>query len=149
MKQTLGFIPEVLLEGQQIPSDISTLIPEHGETIRPDWVLINPQGTADEGKARLLVQMFPLSQDLNKPLERSRWKASPATRMMELLHATNVRLGLLTNGSQWMLVNAPRGETTGFVSWYANFWLDEKITLQAFRTLLSLQRFFRSRVRNS
>lgn len=142
LKQTLGFIPEVLLEGQQIPSDLSTTVAEHGEIIKPDWVLINPQNKTDEGKPRLLVQMFPLSQNLNKPLEGSRWKASPAIRMMELLHATNVRLGLLTNGSQWMLVNAPRGETTGFISWYANLWLDEKVTLQAFRTLLSLPRFF-------
>ena len=34
--------------------------------------------------------------------------------MMELLRATGVRLGLVTNGEQWMLVNAPRGETTGY-----------------------------------
>ena len=28
--------------------------------------------------------------------------------MMELLHATDVRLGLVTNGEQWMLVDARR-----------------------------------------
>jgi hypothetical protein len=33
-----------------------------------------------------------------------------------------VRLGLLTNGEQWMLVDAPKGETTGFISWYARLW---------------------------
>jgi hypothetical protein len=62
--------------------------------------------------------------------------------MMELLHSTEVRLGLVTNGEHWMLVDAPRGETTGFASWYANLWLEEKITLQAFRSLLGVQRFF-------
>jgi hypothetical protein len=41
-----------------------------------------------------------------------RWKASPATGMMELLRGTDIRLGLLTNGEQWMLVNAPKGEST-------------------------------------
>ena len=41
-----------------------------------------------------------------------------------------------------MLVDAPREQTTGFVSWYAQYWLEEKVTLQAFRTLLSVQRFF-------
>nr|MDZ8056627.1 DNA methyltransferase [Nostoc sp. EkiNYC01] len=62
--------------------------------------------------------------------------------MMELLHACNVRLGLVTNGEHWLLVNAPRGETTGFISWYGALWLEEHITLRAFRSLLGVQRFF-------
>jgi predicted type IV restriction endonuclease len=37
--------------------------------------------------------------------------------MTELLHATGVRLGLVTNGEHWMLVDAPKGETTGYTSW--------------------------------
>ena len=53
--------------------------------------------------------------------------------MMELLHAADVPLGLITNGEQWMLVYAPRGETTGFASgWYADIWVQEPITLRAF-----------------
>ena len=62
--------------------------------------------------------------------------------MMQLLHATGVRLGLVTNGEHWMLVNAPKGETTGYASWYATLWLEEPITLRAFRTLLGADRFF-------
>lgn len=61
---------------------------------------------------------------------------------MELLHATDVPLGLVTNGEQWMLVFAPRGETTGFTSWLASLWIDEHITLRAFHSLLSTRRFF-------
>ncbi|WP_213043444.1 Eco57I restriction-modification methylase domain-containing protein [Nitrospira defluvii] len=61
--------------------------------------------------------------------------------MMELLHAANVPLGLLTNGEHWMLVYAPRGETTGFASWYADLWVQEPITLRAFQSLLHLRRF--------
>jgi hypothetical protein len=62
--------------------------------------------------------------------------------MTELLHGTGIRLGLVTNGEQWMLVDAPKGETTGFSSWYASLWLEEPITLRAFRSLLSANRFF-------
>jgi four helix bundle protein len=62
--------------------------------------------------------------------------------MMELLHATDTRLGLVTNGEQWMLVDAPKGETTGFASWYANLWFEEPLTLRAFRSLLGVHRFF-------
>ena len=51
-------------------------------------------------------------------------------------------LGLVTNGEQWMLVYAPRGEITGYASWYGALWLDEPITLRAFHSLLGVRRFF-------
>ena len=142
LRQTLELPDEVLLYGQRIPPGLQIAIAEHGETLRPDWVVVNPQGTPGEGTPRLLVQIVPAEQDLEKPLAGQRWKASPATRMMELLHACNVRLGLVTNGEHWMLVNAPKGETTGFISWYSTLWLEEHLTLRAFRSLLAVRRFF-------
>ncbi|MEG4289467.1 restriction endonuclease [Microcoleus sp. C2C3] len=142
LRQTLELPEEVLLEGQRIPPGLQTTVAEQGETLRPDWVIVNPQETPNAGTPRLLVQIVPAQQDLEKPLAGQRWKASPATRMMELLHAANVRLGLVTNGEHWMLVNAPRGETTGFISWYGTLWLEEHLTLRAFRSLLGVRRFF-------
>lgn len=136
LRETLEFPDEFLLTRQAIPPTISATIAEQGETLRPDIV-------CSEGFIpRLLIQIVPPGQHLEKPLKDKRWKASPATRMMELLHATDVRLGLVTNGQHWLLVNAPRGETTGFISWYANLWLEENITLRAFRSLLGASRFF-------
>ncbi|NJL06379.1 MAG: hypothetical protein HC911_16035 [Chloroflexaceae bacterium] len=70
-----------------------------------------------------------------------RWEAFPITPPHAApapplpLHASGVPLGLLTNGAQWMLVDAPKGETTGFISWYAQLWLDEPPTLRSFCTL--------------
>jgi hypothetical protein len=142
LQQTLGLLDEVLAEGQGIPQTIKATVAEHGETLRPDFVVHNPDGVADAGKARLLIQIYPFDQNLDKPIAGKHWKASPATRMMELLHCTEVRLGLVTNGEHWMLVDAPRGDTTGFASWYGSLWLEEKITLQAFRSLLGVRRFF-------
>lgn len=138
LRQTLELPDEVLLTGQRIPTGLAATIAEQGETLRPDWVVVEPDGN----KPRLLVQIVSPEQNLEKPLKDRRWKASPATRMMELLHACNVRLGLVTNGEHWLLVNAPRGETTGFISWYGALWLEEHITLRAFRSLLGVQRFF-------
>ncbi|MBR8839372.1 MAG: restriction endonuclease [Stigonema ocellatum SAG 48.90 = DSM 106950] len=143
LREMLGFPKEVLVSGgQSIPTGLQVTMAEHQETLRPDWVILNPNGTPDAGKPQLLVQIVPINQDLEKPLLNTRWKASPATRMMELLRGTNVRLGLVTNGERWMLVNAPRGETTGYISWYSNLWLEEHITLRAFRSLLGVRRFF-------
>ena len=114
---------------------------EFGEVLRPSMVILPLKGAASP-KPRLLIQIIAPSQDLEKPLRDKHWKASPATRMTELLHAADVPLGLVTNGEHWMLVNAPRGETSGFASWYAPLWFEEPLTFQAFVALLSVQRFF-------
>lgn len=139
LTEVLGFSKEVLAEGQSIPQTLKAHIPEHGETLRPDLAVLEPNSS---GRPRLLVQLLPPAQDLEKPLSRLHWKASPATRMMELLRATGCPLGLTTNGERWMLVYAKPGESTGFASWYAALWLEEPITLRAFRSLLSAYRFF-------
>jgi hypothetical protein len=142
LKETLALPDEVLAEGQAIPQTLKAAIAEHGETLRPDFIIRNPEDGSASGKIRLLIQVYPLDQNLDKPVAGRHWKASPATRMMELLHSTDVRLGLVTNGEHWMLVDAPRSDTTGFASWYASLWFEEKITLQAFRSLLGAHRFF-------
>lgn len=159
LQQTLEFPAECLASGQAIPPTLQVTIAEYGETIRPDLIITARQAAenakekqedkkenlADFAPSRgteLLVIVVPAGQDLEKPLKDHHWKASPATRLVELLHATNIRLGLLTNGEQWMLVNAPRGETSGLASWYAELWFEENLTLRAFRSLLSVRRFF-------
>lgn len=91
---------------------------------------------------QLLIVSYAAEQALDRPVIGRHWKANSATRMMELLHATGVPLGLVTNGEHWMLVFAPRGETTGYASWYSALWLDEPITLRAFHSLLGVRRFF-------
>lgn len=142
LTQTLELPGEVLAEGQAIPATIKATISEHGETLRPDFLVRNPDDVANPGKSRLLIQTYSAEQNLDRPVAGRHWKASPATRMMELLHSTDVRLGLVTNGEHWMLVDAPRGETTGFASWYAHLWLEEPLTQRAFRSLLGVRRFF-------
>src|SRR5262245_32055212 len=138
LRKTLDFAAEALLEGQAVPQTLHAEVAEQHEILRPDLVLKEPATS----KPRLLVQTYPASQDLTKPVPGLPWKASPDTRMTELLHLTGVRLGLVTNGERWMLVDAPKGETTGYASWYASLWLEEPLTLRAFRSLLGVQRFF-------
>lgn len=138
----LGYPENLIVEGQSLPAGLEANIAEQGETLRPDFALVGPAGSPKAGQAQLLIASYPSEQRLEKPTIGKHWKATPATRMMELLHGANVPLGLVTNGEQWMLVYAPRGETTGFTSWYGSLWLDEPITLRAFHSLLGVRRFF-------
>jgi hypothetical protein len=141
LRSVLQFPSEIIVEGQTMPPGMEARMSEYNEVLRPDVAIVPPK-EAGSSKPRLLVQFFPPAQELEKPLAGKHWKASPATRMAELLHAADVRLGLITNGEHWMLVHAPRGETTGFASWYAPLWFEEPLTFQAFTALLGVQRFF-------
>ncbi len=138
----LGYPSNQVVEGQALPAGLEANMPEMGETLRPDFALTGPAGTDTSGKAQLLIASYPADQKLDRPVIGKHWKATPATRMMELLHGAGVPLGLVTNGEQWMLVYAPRGEITGYASWFGALWLDEPITLRAFHSLLGVRRFF-------
>lgn len=139
LQTTIELPDRVLAEGQSIPEILKFVSPEHGETIRPDIIVHQPD---NPNQPRMLINIYPARQNLEKSIKGKRWLASPAQRMQELCHITNIPIGLVTNGDQWMLVNARRGETTGFITWDADLWTQEKLTLQAFRTLLTTSRFF-------
>jgi hypothetical protein len=138
----LGYPPDQITEGQALPAGLEASMPEIGETLRPDFALVAPTGGDTAGQAQLLIASYPADQALGKPVIGKHWKATPTTRMMELLHGAGVPLGLITNGEEWMLLYATRGETTGYASWYGALWLDEPITLRAFHSLLGVRRFF-------
>lgn len=114
-------------------------LPEHGVTLRPDYAVMDNRADA---RALMLVSIYEPGASLTEASKRDAWTASPAERMVELCRATGVRIGLLTNGEQWMLVDAPAGAVTTFASWYARLWVQEPITLQAFVNLLGIRRFF-------
>lgn len=138
----LGYPVELIAEGQTLPAGLEATMAEMGETLRPDFALVSPAASEAAGKAQMLIASYAAEQALDRPVVGRHWKANPATRMMELLHASGVALGLVTNGEHWMLVFAPRGETSGYASWYSALWLDEPITLRAFHSLLGVRRFF-------
>jgi hypothetical protein len=138
----LGYPENHMAEGQRLPAGLEITMAEMGETLRPDLAVVGPAGTDIAGQAQLLTLNYPADQALDRPVARKHWKATPATRMMELLHGTGVPIGLVTNGEHWMLVYAPRNETTGYASWCARFWMDEPITLRSFHSLLGARRLF-------
>lgn len=130
---------EVLVTGQALPPGLDVTLPEHGETLRPQWAIKR----AEDERPSLLVVSYPSDQPLDRPVTDARWRtASPATRMMTLLQGTGVPLGLVTNGADWMLVATRPGEATTYVTWDAALWSEEPLTLRAFCSLLGARRLF-------
>lgn len=130
---------DVLKSSEQLPDTLRHDVPEYGVTLRPDFAVIPGQAGS---LPLMLISVYGPETALTGSLKDDGWTANPAERMVELCRATNVRLGLLTNGEQWMLVDAPVGAVTTFASWYARHWGQEPVTLQAFVSLLGIRRFF-------
>lgn len=131
-----------LVSGQALPPSLAVPVAEHGEVLRPAFAVLEPEGRPNAGKPRLLIEVLARAQDPERALDGKPWKVSPATRMMTLLHGAGVRLGLVTNGEEWMLVHAKPGDTTSNVSFYANLLFDEPLTLRALASLCGAQRLF-------
>ncbi len=130
---------DVLKRADWCEANLQATLPEHGVTFSPDLAVIDEQRAS---KPLLLIQTYAQDIDLDATLKQDGWAATPADRMVQLCRALGCRLGLVTNGERWMLVDAPVGAVTTFASWYARIWSQEPITLQAFVHLLGIRRFF-------
>ena len=132
-------LDDVLKAVDKLPDMVRCELPEHGITLRPDYAVMD---TRADARPLILIAIYGSETSLTDTLKGDGWTASPAERMVELCRATDVRLGLVANGEQWMLVDAPVGAVTSFASWYARLWGQEPVTLQAFINLLGIRRFF-------
>lgn len=140
--ELLEFDKETLRSEGQIPSGLDVRLPEYHETLRPSMTIVEPLGRAKAGTPRLLIESWPFTRELDAVIPGSRWAASPLDRMTHLCRTTGVRLGLVTNGERWTLIDAPAGQAMGYASWYAGLWFQEPLTFTAFEALLGVRRFF-------
>jgi hypothetical protein len=138
LTRLLDYPDALLAEGQSMPPGMEAVLPRFHETLRPDLALKNRNA---DSKPVLLISVFPPGTRLESPLPEHNWKASPATRMMELLHATGITTGLVTNGEQCALVYAPGGEAYGVRLVVCDSGCRAGHLL-AFRSLMHLRRFF-------
>lgn len=130
---------DVLKDTDWCAANLNTFLPDHGVALSPTLAIVDEQCA---NKPLMLIHTYAQDIDLDAMLEMDGWAATPADRMVQLCRSLGCRLGLVTNGERWMLVDAPVGAVTSFASWYARLWNQEPITLQAFVHLLGIRRFF-------
>ncbi|MBF0244445.1 MAG: TetR family transcriptional regulator, partial [Planctomycetes bacterium] len=139
----IGMVLDELLEYEdsvlKAASDEFTYKSPDGDgQFKPDLVLKGDGG----GAPMMFVSIMPEGTDLEKVKVGDGWPVPVFERMTLLCRDKGVRLGLVTNGERWMLVNAPVGSTSSHVSWYARLWFQEPVTLKAFQSLLGVRRWF-------
>ncbi len=123
---------------QPAKDDFTYKSPDGEGQFSPDYVL---QGDGNN-TPKLFISFQPEGADLEKVKVGDGWPVPIVERMTLLCRDKGVRLGLVANGERWMLVNAPIGNTSSNISWYARLWFQEPVTLKAFQSLLSVRRWF-------
>lgn len=137
LQEALEFEDGVLIARADLGGQVIYRPREHSMKVEPDFAI-----RGSSGGFRLLIAVYPPNTDLEKSVPDEAWSASPIERMTLLCRANEVRLGLVTNGEEWLLVNAPIGGTSGYASWFARLWWQEPVTLKAFISLLGVRRCF-------
>lgn len=139
LTEMLEYDQESLVHAGDWPDELPCVSSqEHAGTFKSDWIVRSPA----DGKSRLFIAVLPPDTDLESVQRGDGWPVSLQERMNLLCRAHGVRVGLLTDGERWMLVNAPVGSTSSQASWYARLWFQEPITLKAFQSLVGVRRCF-------
>lgn len=103
--------------GGALPDSLEVVLPEFGDTLRATYAVRAPK--EDDAEWLLLVQELPDGTPLDEPPpeETKQWHAAPEARLERLLRETGVPIGVLSNGRYLRLVYAPRGESSGHITW--------------------------------
>jgi hypothetical protein len=123
LKDPWGFVTAVLgwearhvagsPAGPALPENLLVRLPEHGTTLAPTWA-VRELGTEDQ-PWQLLVRI-ETGIDPDKRGALAGWEASAHQRFERLLRETAVFAGLMIADKELRLVYAPRGETSGWLS---------------------------------
>lgn len=120
-RAALGWSPQDLYGAPgspPVPESLEAPLPEYNETLRPTYALREFRPNDSEHEWILLVDVVPTGTNLDASIasDAHRWQASPQARFERLLRETRVPTGLLVNGRQIRLVYAPKGESSGYIT---------------------------------
>lgn len=146
-EQVLGWLPEDLVGApgqEEIPVALEVALPDYGETLRPTYAVRDP----DSDRWLMLVQVvstgLPLDE-VDPEVEKGRgWKATLEAKFERLLREIQIPIGLLCNGVELRLVYAPRGESSGHLTFpvQAMAEVSGRLLLGALDMLLGADRLF-------
>jgi hypothetical protein len=113
----LGWEPQYVAgspQGPAVASELFLSLPEHGTVLSPTWTVAELGSAAC--KWQLLVRIEPAGVDPDARNALDGWEASPQQRFERLLRDTSVFAGVLLTDHTLRLIYAPRGESSGYLS---------------------------------
>jgi hypothetical protein len=110
--------------GPEIPDTLVSSLPEHDDHLRPTYAVRDPE---HEAEWLLLVQVVNADDFDRAPAadkHQGGWRASAHARLERLLRDTGVPIGVLFNGTSLRLVYAPKGESSGHLTFRFRYLLE-------------------------
>ena len=141
--ELLGWQEGDLVAASALEPPIAVRLDDYNETLAPTWVVNDP-----DGAPQLLVQELPAGTSFDAIPKggdgRRQWEASPQQRLERLLKESEQPIGVLWNGVALRLVYAPRGESSGHLSFPLEpmTTVDGRPMLAALQMLLGPDRLF-------
>ena len=97
---------------------LQVVLPAYNETLRPTYVVPEYKPEPDQSPWVMLIQELDPETALDEDTSSGgrSWQASPHLKFERLLRETDVPCGVITNGKLIRLVYAPKGETSGYIT---------------------------------
>ncbi len=137
VREILDWSDEQIVSGTDLPAALRISL-DGGEWLVPTFAL----KSIEESEKFVLLVEETIRTNLDAPGDDKRWSATAFQRFERLLRETGVPAGLLTNGRDFRLVYAPKGESAGWVTFRLSEMLsvDGRPLLGAFHMLLNERR---------
>lgn len=98
----------------EIPVSLVVPLPEHNTSLQPSWAVRELGAGATEWQ--LLVRVEEAGVDPDQRASQEGWEATPQQRFERLLRETGIFVGLMITDKALRLTYAPRGETSGHLT---------------------------------
>jgi hypothetical protein len=139
--RVLGWRPEDLCSGESI-QDLQAFLPERETLLKADYAIKN----VDTGEFEILIKNIDQrSFDEDEIPEGRGWQATPHAKFERHLREKNLSIGIMISQAGLRLVYAPKGETSGYLTFPFSFMRETqgRPLLAALHLLLSEDRLFK------
>lgn len=142
--EVLGWQAGDLVEAGELPKDLEISLPDYGEILSPNYGVPDVDGNGYQ----MLVKLIPTGRgmdEIDADGEAGKgWQVSFQAKFERLLRATEIPVGLLCNGIELRLVYAPKGESSGHLTFpiQAMCEVSGRLILGAMSMLLGEYRLF-------
>ncbi len=99
--------------GPALPETLTVALPELRAQLEASSAVPDPDRP---DTWQLLVKVLPAGTAMDSASDNGTWTASPHDQFERLLRETNVPIGIITTDTTVRLVYAPRGESSGYLS---------------------------------
>jgi hypothetical protein len=100
--------------GPAMPPELLVALPEHDTVLQPTWAVAELGDGPQRWQLLIRIESAGVDADTRGTLDG--WEATPRQRFERLLRGTGVFAGVLVTDHALLLIYAPRGETSGHLT---------------------------------